>query len=122
MFILGGDAPVRFEGDVRVDRENVSNCCVKSMRRFVVSPSLTGDLLVRRGVGDADRMTSSCLLDVLGVIAMPPRGVANSIVLVGLRWPSLANMVMSTFGISENVLKQVSSTVASSWIEKDVGS
>lgn len=113
-----GETPLRLDGDV-VDIPNDSNCCVKSMSRFVVSPSLAGDRFPRRGVGDEGCMLSGRRA-VPGVLAPPARGVMNSIVFVGLRCPSFANTVMSTLGTSENVLKQVSSMLTSSWMEKDV--
>jgi hypothetical protein len=83
-----------------------SICCVKSRSRFVVSSEPLFGVRRLRGVGEGDREDDRRLREVEGasrpgVRVMSPR-------LVGL-WPSFANMVIS--GISEKVLKHVSSTL-----------
>ena len=54
VFVLIGDGPPRFCGDCCVFFGNVSNCCVKSRSRLVVSPSCDFDV-TRRGVGEGER-------------------------------------------------------------------
>jgi hypothetical protein len=83
-----------------------SICCVKSRSRFVVSSEPLFGVRRLRGVGEGDLEDDRRLREVEdasrpGVRVMSPR-------LVGL-WPSFAKMVIS--GISEKVLKHVSSTL-----------
>jgi hypothetical protein len=94
-------------------REMPSICCVKSSSRFVVSSEPRSGVRRLRGVGDGDREDDDRRLrEVEGVGAASRPGVrVMSPRLVGL-WPSLAKMVIS--GISENVLKQVSSMLVAS--------
>lgn len=101
-------------GDVEaVGREMPSICCVKSSSRFVVSSETRFGVRRLRGVGDGERDDGDKRLrDVEGVGAMSCPGVrVMSPRLVGL-WPSFAKIVIS--GISENVLKQVSSMLVAS--------
>ena len=94
-------------------REMPSICCVKSSNRFVVSSEPLFGVLRLRGVGEGDRDDDDRRLrDVEGVGATSRPGVrVMSPRLVGL-WPSFAKMVIS--GISENVLKHVSSMLVAS--------
>jgi hypothetical protein len=90
-----------------------SICCVKSSSKFVVSSEPRFGVLRLRGVGEGDRDDDDRRLrEVEGVGATSRPGVrAMSPRRVGL-WPSFAKMVIS--GISENVLKQVSSMLVAS--------
>lgn len=86
-----------------------SICCVKSRSRFVVSSEPLFGVRRLRGVGEGDREDDRRLREVEGAGPASRPGVrVMSPRLVGL-WPSFANMVIS--GISEKVLKHVSSTL-----------
>lgn len=98
-------------GDVCLWVVAPSICCVKSIRKLVVSSCLpTAGVFCFLGVGDGEREVDDRLREVRGVASEVPRGVrVMSPRLVGL-WPSLAKTVIS--GISEKVLKHVSSMSA----------
>ena len=86
-----------------------SICCVKSSSRFVVSSEPLFGVRRLRGVGEGDLDDDRRLREVEGGGAVSRPGVrVMSPRLVGL-WPSFAKMVIS--GISEKVLKHVSSTL-----------
>lgn len=105
-----------FAGEIDADgRVTPSICCVKSIKFSVSFPSRAG-VLCRRGVGDGEREIDSerRLREVCGVFApsLRPGVRRKSPRLVG-DCPSFAKRVIS--GISEKVLKQVSSTFVVSW-------
>jgi len=83
-----------------------SSCCVKSRSRFVVSSEPLFGVRRLRGVGEGDREDDRRLREVEGASRPGVRVISPR--LVGL-WPSFAKMVIS--GISEKVLKHVSSTL-----------
>lgn len=87
-----------------------SICCVKSIRKLVVPSAFAwAGVFCLRGVGEGEREGEGRLRVVCGVAGSLP-GV-RTLVFVGL-WPSLAKSVIS--GISEKVLKQVSSMLETS--------
>ena len=83
-----------------------SICCVKSRSRFVVSSEPLFGVRRLRGVGEGDLEDDRRLREVEGASRPGVRVISPR--LVGV-WPSFAKMVIS--GISEKVLKHVSSTL-----------
>lgn len=103
MYCSKFDSVADLPGERFLNPVTPSICCVKSIKKLVVSSALpNAGVFARRGVGDGERDGEDRFRDVRGVGSAIVRGVWKSMsVLVGLCL-SLAKVVMS--GISEKVL------------------